>query len=147
MRNMRGLGRPGHTALAALLLSACHSLRPLPPARLNAADLPSRVWVTGSDHATVPLDAPQITGDTLAGFVHGEFREWRLFETTSIRTREVAPGRTAALAALTGVATLGVFLYLESRRDVGNGQICLNALDQRPLPYTPCCLGQDSVPC
>jgi hypothetical protein len=59
----------------------------------------------------------------------------------------VAPGRTAVLGVLTGVVTLGAFLYMESRRDVGNAQICLNALDQRPMPFTPCCTAQDSVPC
>jgi hypothetical protein len=132
---------------ALLLVVACYDLRPLPPAQLNAAGLPARIWVTSTDHATVPFDAPRITGDTLAGFVHGEFREMRLFETTAIRARTMATGRTAVLGVLTGVATLGAFIYLESRRDVGNAQVCLNALDQRPMPFTPCCVGQDTVPC
>jgi hypothetical protein len=134
-------------AATLALLGACHSMRPLPPAQLNSADLPARIWVTGTDHATVRLDAPRIMGDTLAGFVRGEFREMRLFETTAIRARTPAPGRTAVLGVFTGVVTLGAFLYMESRRDVGNGQICLNALDQRPMPFTPCCVAQDSVPC
>ena len=139
--------RPVRLLVAVTLVAGCHSMRPLPPGQLTSADLPSRIWVTGVDHATVALDAPRITGDTLAGFVGGTFREWRLFETTAIRSRQVAPGRTAVLGVATGVAALGAFLYLESRRDVGNGQICLNALDQRPMPFTSCCPTQDTIPC
>jgi hypothetical protein len=143
----RPLRLAGPVAAILLLFTACMSLEPLPPGQLNSADLPARIWVTDAAHANVPLDAPLLIGDTLAGFVRGEFREWQLQQTKSIKSRQVAPGRTAALAAVTGAVTLGAFLYLESRKDVGSAQVCLNTLDQRPQPFTPCCVAQDTVPC
>lgn len=144
MNSVRGL----RLASVALVLSAaCHNMRSLPENRLNAADLPQRIWVTRADHSTIKLDAPHLTGDTLSGFVDGQYREMRLGETTAIRARERAPARTAVVVTATSVALLSAFMYLEARRDVGTAAVCLNSLDQRPQPYTPCCPAQDTVPC
>ena len=126
---------------------ACHTMRPVPAAHVNPVDLPPRVWVTSADRSTVILDAPRLTGDTLAGWVGREYREIPLAQTTAIRTRERAPARTAVVVTAATVATLGAFFYLESRRDVGDAQVCLNASDHIPDHFTPCCVGQDSVPC
>jgi hypothetical protein len=127
--------------------AACHQMRPLPSTHLNPADLPQRIWVTTPDHSTVTLDAPRINGDTLAGWVAGDYREMPLSDAIAIQTRERAPARTAVLATVTSVAMVGAFIYLEGRRDVGTAQVCLNASANMPMPYTPCCIGQDSVPC
>jgi hypothetical protein len=122
-------------------------MRPLPPSQLNPADLPQRIWVTTPDRTTLMLDAPRLTGDTLAGWVAGDYREMPLSDAVAIHFRERAPARTAVLVTATSVAMVGAFIYLESRRDVGTAQVCLNASANMPMPYTPCCLAQDSVPC
>jgi hypothetical protein len=127
--------------------AACHRMRPLQATRLNPADLPQRIWVTGPDHSTVTLDAPRINGDTLAGWVAGEYREMPLSQAIAIHARERAPARTAVLVSMTTAAMLGTFIYLEARRDVGTAQVCLNAAANIPAPYTPCCLAQDMEPC
>jgi hypothetical protein len=134
-------------AVALLVIAACHSMRPLEREKWNPADLPQRIWVTGPDHTTIRLDAPRITDDTLAGWVAGEYREMPLSDATAIRTRERAPARTAVVVTVTTVAMLGAFIYLEGQRDVGNAQVCLNASANIPMPFTPCCPTQDSVPC
>lgn len=122
-------------------------MRPLESARLNPADLPQRIWVTDSDHSTVILDAPKINGDTIVGWVAGDYREIPLARVASLRTRERARTRTAVAVTATTVAMLGAFMYLESRRDVGTAPVCLNAAANVPAPFTPCCLNQDSLPC
>jgi len=134
-------------SLVLIALTACHSVRSLTGSDLNVANLPARVWVSRPDDATVQLDAPLLRGDTLSGFVGGDFREFTLSQQTVVRAKEPAPGRTAVLVALASGAALASFLYLEARRDVGNAPVCLNALDQRPMPFTPCCPANDSVPC
>ena len=75
----------GAIVVLGTIASACHRMRPLPTAELNPADLPARIWVTGVDRSVVILDVPRIRGDTLGGWVSGEYREMALSRTTAIR--------------------------------------------------------------
>ncbi len=139
--------RSASGVVLALCCASCHTLRPLDRASINQADLPQRVWVTAPDQATVRLDAPRIEGDTLQGFEGGQFRELVLAPGTVVRAQEPAHAKTAVVVAVASAVTLTSLIYLESRRETGSAQVCLNALDQRPQPFTPCCVGQDTVPC
>jgi len=133
--------------VVGLCLTACHTLRPLDPVKINAADLPQRVWVTAPDRAPMRLDAPRIEGDTLQGFEDGQFREVVLSPGTLVEAKTPAHARTAVVVASVSAITLASLMYLESRRETGGAEVCLLALDQRPQPFTPCCAGQDTVPC
>jgi hypothetical protein len=93
------------------------------------------------------FEQPQVNGDTLTGLVYGEPEQIPLSAATEIMAREPAPARTAMLAAATGVVFLGALMYLESRPDVGDAQYCGRQFGNHPQPFTPCCFGQDSVPC
>jgi hypothetical protein len=135
------------TVLVLALNVACHQMHAVPAAHVNSADLPPRIWVTSVDRSTVILDAPRVSGDTLAGWVSGQYHEMLLSQTKTIETREPAPTRTALLVTATSLVALGGLFYLESRQDVGNAQVCLNASDHIPDHFTPCCVAQDSVPC
>jgi hypothetical protein len=144
---MRGSWLPGSVVLALTIGTACHHMRPVETSRLNPADLPQRLWVTGPDRSTVILNAPRINGDTLGGWVAGEYREFSVSQATAIRTREPAPTRTAILVTATSVMVLSTFIYMQGRKDVGNAPVCLNAAANMPAPFTPCCLNQDTMPC
>ena len=130
----------------ALAAAACHSIRSVEADRVTAR-LPDRLWVTFADHSTVLFEQPQMIGDTLTGLVYGEPQQIPLAAATRIMARRPAPARTAMLAGATGIALLGTFMYLQSRPDVGNATYCGNQFGARPMPFTPCCVAQDTVPC
>ena len=139
--------KPWLLVALAVGLAACHTMRPLDRGSLNTADLPQRVWVSAPDRGTVRLDAPRIAGDTLQGFDDGKFRELVLTPGTVVRAKQPSQAKTAAMVAVASALTLTSLMYLESRRETGQAQVCLNTLDQRPQPFTPCCVGQDTIPC
>ena len=144
----------GHTArlyrgagVGALLLlaAACHTMQPVPMDELLSNSI-NPIWVTRADHSTVIIHAPVVKGDTLQGFVDGEFREMPLSQATTIQTRRPAPARTAAVAAAVGGLTLASFLYFGNRSYVGgNAQTCETGIfGDLPLP---CCKVQVNTPC
>jgi hypothetical protein len=118
-------------------------MKPIEPTQLTSTSV-SRIWVTESDRTTVVLDAPRIDGDTLAGFVDGQYREMLLSETQGIKALAPAPGKTAAVGVAVGVAALSLFVYLANRSYVGDGQTCY-------IPKTgdvvPCCAGTSTLSC
>jgi len=132
----------------ALLIgaAACHTIRTVPAAQIQRSRPPERVWVTLADQSTLMVQQPELTGDTLVGMVFGEPARLSLTDAVSIRTRESAPGRTAALAVVSGAALLGLFMYLQSRPDVGGGSTCYYSSIGSTV--NPCCQGTaDSLPC
>jgi len=130
-------------AVAAVLLAACHTMQPVQPSALTAGAVGS-VWVTKTDHSTVVLQAPRVTGDTLTGFVDGAFREMPLSETTRLAMRIPARGRTVAVGVTAGVTALATFVYLANRSYVGDGQTCYAGRDGTVVP---CCAGKSTVSC
>lgn len=133
--------------LGALLVSAaaCHTMQPVPMDQLLANTV-NPIWVTRPDKSIVIIHAPAVRGDTLAGFVDGQFREMPLEQATAIRTRTPAPARTAIVAASAGAFTLAAFLYFGNRSYVGgNAQTCNTGIFG-DLPVA-CCRVQLNTPC
>jgi hypothetical protein len=126
--------------------AACHTIRTVPAEQIQSSRRPQRVWVTLPDHSTVLVQQPEFTGDTVVGMVYGEPARLSLSEALSIRTREAAPGRTAALALVSGGALLGLFMYLQNRPDVHGVSTCY--YNTQGSIVNPCCQGTpDSLPC
>jgi hypothetical protein len=116
------------------LLAACHTMRSVPPAELGAVPGLERVWVTRADHSRVIVLSPQIQGDTLKGFVFGEFQRMPVSETLSIQERRNAPARTVALVVGAGAVVLAGVIYQGNRSYVGNAQTCTTGLpDDNPI--------------
>ncbi|HUL50632.1 MAG TPA: hypothetical protein VLT79_11505 [Gemmatimonadales bacterium] len=134
-------------AAAILVLSACHTIRPVSPAQLTPSDAPARLWVTLDDQSVMALDQPLVNGDTLTGMVHGEPQQILLASTTKLEANQPAPIRTAALLTAAGALFIGGLLYMESRPDVGDAQYCSHSFGNHPMPFTPCCTGQDPSAC
>jgi len=129
------------------LLGACHTVREVRPADLEAHRPPESVWVTFPNHSTMYVQQPELSGDTLVGMVYGEPQRVVLNDSVAIKTREAAPMKTAALAIAGGVVLLGTFMYLQNRPDVGTtGPACYYNIIGSTV--NPCCQGTpDSLPC
>jgi len=138
-------GRIGAVVGAAGLFAAaaCHSVRPVQPAQLVSGAF-TAVRVTATDRSTVILHAPHLSGDTLAGFVDGEYREMLLSQTETITARTRSPARTAALGIVVGASTLVTLIYFANRSYVGDGQTCYAGRDGIVVP---CCAGKSTISC
>ena len=134
---------PWLLAVTGIIASACHTMQPVRPSDLTAGTV-SAVWVTKTDHSTIILQAPRVTGDTLAGFVDGSFSEMLLAQTTKLVMRTPARGRTVAVGVTTGVTLLAAFIYMANRSDVGDGQTCYTPKDGDAVP---CCAGKSTLSC
>ena len=98
---------------AALLLSfvSCTTLKPVADGNSYVStSRPSEVWVR-TDQKTLLLEGPRLLGDTLVGFVGGEYREFLPGEVRGVQVRRPASGRTALLVSglvVVGAALIGV---------------------------------------
>lgn len=100
----------GRATTAVLLFSflSCTTLRPVADANAYlSTSRPGRVWVRTTDE-TLLVEAPRLIGDTLVGFVEGEYREFLPDAVREVRVRESAPRRTVFLTA--GMIAVGAFL-------------------------------------
>lgn len=98
---------------ALAVVAACHTFGPVAsPRDYLTAKQPQKVWVTGSDGSVAIFEGPKLVGDTLAGFVRGEYKEVPLADVKSVSARQSAPGRTRAVIIVGSVATLGFMLFV-----------------------------------
>jgi hypothetical protein len=101
------------TSLLVPLLAACSTVVPVAsPGEYISTEQPERVWVTRADGAVIVLDAPQLFGESLVGFVNGNYEEMPLGQVTQLQARRAAPGRTVLLIAGTVVVIGGVIHFL-----------------------------------
>jgi hypothetical protein len=87
----------GGLLAAAVAGTACHTLTPLSWDELEGIR-PSRVWVTRADQSVVEVSGPQVFGDTLVGYIDGEFSEMPTADLRRAVVRRPARARTIALA-------------------------------------------------
>ena len=90
---------------------ACTTMQPISPATLATSHAPSRVWVTRADHATISLDAPSISSDTLVGLHDGFLIRVAEADVVSVKASMVSPGRTAALVI--GIGAVAAYVTYE----------------------------------
>jgi hypothetical protein len=119
---------------AALMLSlgACTSFGPVSAREYLPIEHPSNIWITRSDNTVVKMQAPKLLGDTLVGYVNGEFQEMRLSQTKQIQAKRPQPGRTA-LAVGAGVLAVAAISAVVA----GSGSPCLK-WDGSTGTYIPC---------
>jgi hypothetical protein len=93
---------------------ACHHMAAVDaPVEYIDGAKPSRIWVTRPSGETFIVEGPQLFGDTLVGYVNGEYRELEFRSTDEIVVRKPARARTA-LAVAGGIAGVVGFAYLIS---------------------------------
>jgi len=98
------------TGCLLLVALGCSTWQPVADTRHYVSTArPGRLWVTPRGEGTpIVLTAPRLIGDTLVGFVNGEYREYLLAAVDHVRVRRPARGRTVLLAA--GVVAGGAAL-------------------------------------
>ena len=100
-------------ALAASMLvgAACHTMAPLTWEEV-ATIHPPRVSVTLDDQSVVVVSGPQMFGDTLVGYIGGDFQELPTSNIKQVVVKRAAKGKTMALvaASIAGAAAIGVLI-------------------------------------
>lgn len=86
--------------------AACHTLKPVTLEQVNVAK-PSEVNVTRGDQSIVVVSGPQVSGDTLVGYVNGKFEELPAADLKQVRMRAPARAQTAALIVATTIGIAG----------------------------------------
>lgn len=127
----------GVLCATALTSAACHSLRPVPLDALGGLR-PSRVWVTRADQTVVVVSGPRTFGDTLVGYINGQFEEMPAADFKRISVKQAARGKTFALIAASAVAA-GAVAYLIT--NTGSYVDPATKLDCDDNPEQPGCPG------
>lgn len=113
MHRHRGLSH----ALAVLPLLgitvACHTMSPVnSPREYIAGQQPSKVWVTQTDGSVVLVEGPKMVGDTLVGFVGGEYRELPFSDVKQVVARQPAKKKTILSITAGTIATAGILWFI-----------------------------------
>lgn len=102
-------------------LSACFTMRPVAtPQEFIPSARPDRIWVTRTDNSRLMIEGPRLIGDTLVGWVRGQYQEILLPQTRWMSVRQPAPKRTAFLIAGSVVIGAGL-LYVLAGKGLGGG--------------------------
>ena len=94
--------------VAALASAACHTMAPVTMAQLSVMK-PDRAWLTEGSEVKL-IQGPQVVGDTVVGYINGQYEEVPSAQINKMIVQQPAKGRTALLAVGIGVG-LGGFFY------------------------------------
>jgi hypothetical protein len=99
---------PKSVAAAVLLTNvSCMTVQSLAvPKEYISSNQPTVVWVTRSDDSVLALEKARVLGDTLAGFVNGEFQELSFAEVRGVSARRIDRARTALFAGALAVSAV-----------------------------------------
>lgn len=122
--------------------TACHTMTTLTWSELEGLR-PSRAWITRNDATTVEISGPQVFGDTLVGYVEGEFTEIPTADLRRAEVRRPARGKTIGLA-VAGTAVTAALMVMIAGADKS---VNVSALpDCNDVPEDPYCQGQGPPP-
>jgi hypothetical protein len=101
--------------VAALSSAACHSMKPIGLDQVNVLK-PDRAWVTGGDQSVVLVSNPQVVGDTLVGYVNGQYEEMPAAQFKQVVVQRPATTKTALLVGAITVGFGGMVYALTGAR-------------------------------
>ena len=107
--------------LATLSSAACHTMKPVTMAELNAMH-PQKAWVTETDQSTVVVNGPEVVGDTLVGYVKGVYEEMPSSQLKQVLVEKPATSRTVLLVSAITVGFGGMVYALAGSGSGGKGQ-------------------------
>jgi hypothetical protein len=116
--------------------AACHTMRPVTLGELGAMR-PSEVRVTRADQSVVVVSGPQTFGDTLVGYVNGQFEEMPGVGLKQMLVRRSARGRTAALVAAGAVGIAALAALVSGAGDYRNPADRHDCYDDPEAPGCP----------
>jgi hypothetical protein len=109
---VRQLTAGAFTIAAAVSTMGCYRMRPVTLEQLGAAE-PGLVWITRTDQSVVVVETPRVFGDTLTGYINGEFHELPSTDLRYFRVKQMAGARTMGLVAAAAVG-VGTFVGMIS---------------------------------
>ena len=120
----------------ALSGAACYTMRPVTLEQLRAAR-PGAVWITREDQSVVVVETPRMFGDTLVGYVNGEFEELPATDLKQMRVRRMAGGKTTGLVAASAAGAFTFVYLVTGKGSYFNPEVLLDCdddPDQRGCP-------------
>jgi hypothetical protein len=124
----------GWLIATALAGTACHSMTPLSWREIGALR-PPRVYVTHADKSIVEMSGPQVFGDTLVGYINGQFQEVPTAEIRRVAMKRPDRAKTIALIAGSTTVAVGVAVWMASSGIFGANTF----LDCADVPDDPRC--------
>lgn len=95
-----------------VMVTACSTMQPVArPREFMQARQPSIVWVDHAGQQMVSIEGPQLMGDSIVGFIEGEYTEIPMSQIRSMQAKQYSRSRTTAfLAGMVAVAAAAIFL-------------------------------------
>lgn len=96
-----------------LLVTACSTMQPVAqPREFLQTRQPSVVWLSrDSEQTMLSMDAPRLIGDSIVGFVEGEYMEIPLASVKGMQAKQYSRARTTGfMIGLAGLAVAALFL-------------------------------------
>jgi hypothetical protein len=100
--------------LILVTVTGCSTMQPVArPREFVQLRKPGTIWVTRQETpAMVEVSAPQMVGDSLVGFIEGEYVEIPFNQVQTIQARQYSRGRTMAFILGITAATVGFLLLV-----------------------------------
>lgn len=124
----------GLLTAVTLAATACHTMTPLTLKEINTLR-PPHAWVTDSDESVFQIAGPQVYGDTIVGYVNGQFRELPNSTVKQVTVRRLARAKTIALIAAGTAAATGIAVWMAGSGIFGRDQY----VDCMDVPDDPAC--------
>jgi hypothetical protein len=101
-------------AVLLLMMTACSTMQPVSqPRAFLESQRPAVVWLSKTnDQTMLALNAPQLVGDSVVGFVEGEYSEIALSQIRSMQAKQYSRGRTTAFVAGAAAIAVGLFFVV-----------------------------------
>jgi hypothetical protein len=112
----------------------CTTIAPVSsPGTYIASKQPRTVWLYRGDHSVARVNGPRMVGDTVVGSVNGQYAEIPLKDVTRVTAMQTSMGKTVALAAVGGAATIAVLVVVLSKGGSGSGSVNQMIMDTMTL--------------
>src|SRR5207237_7190998 len=100
------------SALLMTTLTPCTTSRPISAREYIPISHPSAVYITRPDNTVEVMQLPKLLGDTLVGYVNGDYQEINLSQVKQMNAKVPAGGRTALAVAggVLAVAAIGALI-------------------------------------
>jgi hypothetical protein len=108
--------RLGVLAGVGLAAGACTTMKPVTLEQLGAIR-PAEVVVTKADQSVIVVSGPQTMGDTLLGYVNGQFEEIPGDHVRTMLVKRPARKKTIALVAVGIAAVAGTAMMISQQGD------------------------------
>lgn len=107
--------RRGVSVLILLSVSACTTMQAVAePRDYLKTRQPKQIWVTrDSAQAMIAVDGPRLIGDSIVGFVEGEYMEIPVSQVRGMQAKQYSRKRTSAFLVAASAVVVGLFLVVK----------------------------------